>query len=64
MGSTCTRCGSLLAELEPRSTDHLLKPCAGRAMAQAVSRQPLTRRIGLAPGIVHEGFVVDNAALG
>jgi hypothetical protein len=33
-------------------------------MAQVVRRRPLTARPGFAPGLIHEGFVVDKVALG
>jgi hypothetical protein len=36
----------------------------GRAMAQAVSRRPLTASPGFTPGTIHVGFVVDKVALG
>jgi hypothetical protein len=36
----------------------------GRAMAQAVSRRPLTAGPGFDPRPVHVGFVVDKVALG
>jgi hypothetical protein len=36
----------------------------GRAMAQAVSRRPLTSGPGFDPGSVHVGFVADKVALG
>jgi hypothetical protein len=36
----------------------------GRAMAQVVSRWPLMRRPGFAPGSIHVEFVVHKVALG
>jgi hypothetical protein len=36
----------------------------GRAMAQAVSRRPLTAEAGFDPGSAHVRFVVDKVALG
>jgi hypothetical protein len=42
-----------------------LTPVTGRAMAQAVSRWPLTTEArGSIPGQVHVRFVVDKVALG
>jgi hypothetical protein len=39
--------------------------CSGRAMAQSVSRRPLTTEArGSIPGQVHIRFVVDKVALG
>jgi hypothetical protein len=36
----------------------------GHAMAQVVSRRPLTAEPGFAPGSIHVGLVVNKVALG
>jgi hypothetical protein len=36
----------------------------GHAMAQVVSRRPLTAETGFAPGSIHVTFVVDKVSLG
>jgi hypothetical protein len=43
---------------------HIIIKYKGRAMAQAVSRWPLTAEAGFAPGSIYVGFVVDKVALG
>jgi hypothetical protein len=42
----------------------LLRHTEGRAMAQVVSRRPLTAEARVCPGSIHVGFVVDKVALG
>jgi hypothetical protein len=49
----------LFISVDSNITDQLL--ITGRAMAQAVSRRPLT---AFDPGSVYVGFVVDKVALG
>jgi hypothetical protein len=42
----------------------LLRHTEGPAMAQAVSRRPLTAEARVCPGSIDVGFVVDKLALG
>jgi hypothetical protein len=55
--------------IEP-ATFRLVQQCLnqlrqlGRAMAQAVSRRPLTAEVRVHPRSVHVGFMVDKVALG
>jgi hypothetical protein len=42
----------------------ILFSSSGRAMAQAVSRRPLTAESRVAPGLIRVGFVVEKVALG
>jgi hypothetical protein len=53
-----------MIEVQKSSNIDCNTPSLGRAMAQAVSRRPLTWEAGFAPESIHVGFVVDRVVLG
>jgi hypothetical protein len=55
---------SLMQHLSPWIFQVNQKGFVGRAIAQAVSRRPPSRRPGFEPGSGHVGFLVNKVALG